>query len=117
MKPTTRILLYFVLPIIAILLFPLDSLLSSLPLVLFMVVLFIALGMLLLRGKSLALTLAIFLLGLNGIIRMMMFFSRSVSTTGQADLPFIITSLLSLVLSTYLLLRLDRPDVRIQMVS
>jgi hypothetical protein len=47
----------------------------------------------------------------------MMFFPNSVTSDGVVHLPFIITSLISMGLSFYLMLRLDQTDVRIQMVT
>jgi hypothetical protein len=46
---------------------------------------------------------------------MMMFFSTSVSAKGVINLPFAITSLLSMALSLYLLFRLDQVDIRSQL--
>ncbi len=68
------------------------------------------------RGRSTALTLAIFLQGLNVIMRLMMFFPN-LSKQGVYDIPWLITSLLSMGLSMYLVLRLDRTDVRVTMVT
>jgi hypothetical protein len=67
------------------------------------------------RGRSTALTLVIFLQGLNIIIKMMLFFSTSVSAKGVADPTFAITALLSMGLSLYLLVRLDSVDIRSQL--
>ena len=67
------------------------------------------------RGWSTALTLAIFLQGLNVIMRLMMFFPN-LSKQGVYDIPWLITSVLSMGLCIYLVLRLDRTDVRVTMV-
>lgn len=116
MTTLKRILLFFVLPIIAILLFPPQTLLSGLPVIGVVVLLFIGLGILLWRGRSTILTLSIFLQGLNVIIRLMMFYSNIIKV-GQFDPLYGITNILGLGLSMYLLLRLDHVDVRSTMVT
>ena len=116
MKPFERILFFFVLPILAILLYPPDLLLGGAAVLVVILILFIGLGILLMQGRELALTFSIFVQGMNAIIRLMMFFSNGFTTDGQAHAVFIITSLLGSVLSVWLLMRLDRSDVRIQMV-
>lgn len=116
MTTTNRILLFFVLPILAILLFPPRTLLSGLPVIGVAVILFVILGIFLWRGRSNILTLSIFLQGLNVIIRLMMFYSNIIKV-GEFDPLYGITNILGLALSMYLLLRLDRVDVRSTMVT
>lgn len=117
MNPITRILLFLILPIIAVLAYPPDLLLNGLPLIAATVVMFAGLGFLVWRGRSLALTLSIFLQGLNIIVRLMMFFPHATTTDGQLVLPFAIATIFGMALSFYLMLRLDQGDVRIQMVA
>ena len=121
MKTYLRVLLFFVLPLIAPLLYPLDTLLPALPAVVFAAVVFILIGVLLWRGRSLALTFSIFLQGFNVIIRLMMLLSTAVTRSGSGDLhvdvPYIVLSLLSIAISMWVLLRLDRMDVHAQMIS
>ncbi len=118
MSLAKRILIFFVLPIIAVLSFPPGTLVGALPIIGIAILVFVCLGYLLWRGHTLALTLAIFLQGLNVIVRLMMFFPHAVDpVTSSIDLTFIISNLLGLGLSLYLLLRMDRPDVRVQMVT
>ncbi len=116
MQTSKRILLFFVLPVIAPLLYP-PSWMGGQIWIGFVLaaLLFIALGFALARGRSTALTLSIFLQGLNVIVRLMMFFSHSAPSAGAVDIPFIVASLLSIGLSTYVLLRLDKVDVRVLM--
>jgi hypothetical protein len=84
----------------------------------FVIVLFSVLGFLLIRGRSTILTLCIFLQGLNVIMRLMMFFPNAVEKgTAIYDWPYIVTSLFGLIISFYLVLRLDQSDVRVLMVS
>jgi hypothetical protein len=68
------------------------------------------------RGSSAALTLAIFLQGINVVIRLMMLFPN-LSKQGVYDIPWLITSLVSIGLSLYLVLRLDQTDVRVTLVG
>jgi len=117
MSTIQRILLFFVIPILAPLFFPPQTLMGGYLIILVDVILFGALGFFLMRGRNTALTLLIFLQGLNVIIRMMMFFSNATYHDGTANVMYIITSLISIVLSLYLVLRLDRVDVRTQMVD
>ena len=117
MKTSQKILFFFVLPIITPLLLPLKNLNNAWIGIIFVAALFGALGFLLLRGSSRALTLCIFLLGLNAIVRLMTFFQWSTFLDGTFNIPFILTSFLSIGLSIYLLLRLDRVDVRTMMIS
>ena len=112
-----RILLFFVLPIIAILAYPPAMLQKGIGLLFFVVLVFAALGYLVWIGKSAALTMTIFLQGLNVIIRLMMFFSNAVKEGQTANIIYIIFSLGGIILSLYLMLRLDRGDVRIRMVA
>jgi hypothetical protein len=116
MSTLERILFFFVLPILAILLYPPDLLLGGIAVLIVIVILFIGLGIMLMRGRAWALTFSIFVQGMNVIIRLMMFFSNGFTADGQAHAAFLVTSLLGLVLSIWLLLRLDRADVRIQMI-
>ncbi len=117
MKPIQKILLFFLLPTIAPLLYPPSSILAGLPVIAFGILVFVLLGILLMRGRSFALTLTIFIQGVNVIIRLMMFLPHAQTTSGQLDIAYVIASILSIVLSTYILLRLDRVDVRKQMIA
>ena len=76
------------------------------------------LGFILQRGSSTALTLAIFIQGLNVIIRIMMLVPNAYSPSADSyNWPYIITNLFGLCISFYLMLRLDRTDVRVLMVA
>ena len=80
------------------------------------VVFFVVLGIFLLQGRSLALTFSIFLQGVNAIVRLMVFFSNSFSNDGSVNVVYLVTCLMGLGLSIWLLLRLDRQDVRLNMI-
>ncbi len=115
MKINNRILLFYVLPTLAPLILPPQTLLSGIGAVLVAAALLLATGYFLQRGKPLALTFLIFLQGLNFIVKMMMFFSNSVSEKGIANPAFAVTAILSMGLSLYLLFRLDQVDIRSQL--
>lgn len=117
MNSTQRFIHFFILPILATILFPLDWLQRGLAGVLAAVILFVALGVLLLQGRSAVLTLSIFLQGLSVIVRLMMLFPHFTQHGGGLNLAFGLATALSIALSTYLLLRLDRNDIRAQMVK
>ena len=124
MKTYERVLLFFVLPVIAPLLFPPGELSGMVPDVLLgtvIAVVALLIGYFLWRGYSLALSFGIFLQGFNVITRMMMFLSGAVdrSSAGVAlvHYPFIILSVVSIGVSLWLLLRLDRNDVHGQMIA
>jgi hypothetical protein len=121
MKTYMRVLLYFVLPVIAPLLYPPSILLPALPVVAVVAVAFLLIGFLVWQGRSLALTFSIFVQGFNVIVRLMMFFSTAVTRIGtgptQVDYWYIVFSVLSIGLSLWVMLRLDRNDVRGQMTA
>ncbi len=109
------------LPVIAPLLFP-PSQFSKLDPVLLggaIAVVALVIGVFLWQGYSLALTFSIFLQGFNVITRLMIFFSTAVTLNAsrqpQVDFLFIGMSVLSIGISLWVLLRLDRVDVHAQM--
>ena len=105
------------LPAIAPLIYPPSILLPGLLLILIAFALLILLGVVIWRGRSWALRLMIFILGLNVIIHIMMFLPHAKTPQGVLDPIFIVASILSMVLSLYLVLRLDRTDIRTQMID
>jgi hypothetical protein len=118
MSTSQKILLFFVIPIIAApLIRPLQVILGTVGAIITILVLFVLLGYFLLRGSSTALTLSIFLQGLNVITYILMFFPNATFSDGSLNMTYIITSLISMAISTYLVLRLDQVDVRTQMVT
>ncbi len=110
------VLFFFVLPIISPLIFPPTTLESGFFLIIFEIILFALLGFFVVRGYLTALKLLIFLQGLNGIVRIMMFFQHATFNDGTANLMYILTSALSIGVSTFVMLRLDQIDVRSRMV-
>jgi hypothetical protein len=117
MSTSQRILFFFVIPILAPLILPPRLLEGGFLGIIVELILFGALGFFLLRGQSTALKLSIFLQGLNVIIRVMMLLPRSTYTDGTVDYVYIVTSVISIALSLYMVLRLDQVDVRTQMVN
>lgn len=118
MSNVQRLLLFVLLPMIAPMIFPPAMLTSGLALLPAVVVLFGLLGWMVWRGRSAALTLLIFIQGLNVIIRLMMLLPHAGTRGGGTiDWIYILASLISIGLSMWLLLRLDRTDVRVQMVA
>jgi len=75
-------------------------------------ILIIGLGYLVWRGSLRALTFAIILNGMNVIVRLMMLLSTVIDKQGKVNLQFGITGLLGLLVSFYLMLRLDQTDIR-----
>ncbi|MCC6146602.1 MAG: hypothetical protein IT308_03440 [Anaerolineaceae bacterium] len=117
MTTIQKILLFIILPIIALLSYPPKIFDGGLPLIFAVAILFIALGVLIWRGRSLALRFAIFVQGVNVIIRIMMFFSLSSDKEGAISYAGLITMTFGIALSIYLLLRLDKADIRLLMVK
>ncbi len=120
MTTIKKILFFVVLPLLAPLILPPRLLQPGGGPILFLGLLFgisaLLLSPFLWRGRTTALTLAIFLQGLNAVIRLMTFYPN-LAKQGVYDIPWLITSLVSLALSVYLILRLDRTDVRVTMIS
>jgi hypothetical protein len=79
------------------------------------IALFVGLGFLMLQGRALALTFCIFTQGMNVIIRIMMFFNNSFPSDGSTDIVYLIVTVIGILISFWLILRLDRQDVRLTM--
>jgi hypothetical protein len=117
-KPSlNQILLFFVLPLLSVLAYPPSTLANSLPLLGVVALSFLLLAVLLMRGSSRALTLAIFIQGMNVIIRIMMFFPHSTPRGALVNYPYMIITTAAILLSLYLVLRLDKADIRSQLVN
>jgi hypothetical protein len=111
MGKNLRIILFFVLPILATIIYPPQSLVDSLAAVVAALLFFGLMGYWMWTRRSLALTFSIFVQGINVIIRLMMFFSNSVDTGGTPNLLFALTSVIGLAISVWLMIRLDGQDV------
>jgi hypothetical protein len=112
MKTWLKILLLFILPTLALISYPPATIVSGWVAMLLVLVMVVLLGMRILRGGSLALTFTILLQGMNVIVRMMMFFNNTLPKNGTVDYVYLITNLLGMVVSFYLVMRLDRVDIR-----
>ena len=100
-----------------LLLFPPALLADALPLIAIVVAVMWGLGWMVWRRRTWALTLSIFIQGLNVIIRVMMLLSNAVDASGNVNLDFIVTSVLAIVLSWLFLYRLDNQDLRAAMAT
>jgi hypothetical protein len=95
------------------LMLPPDLLLSTNPLVLLVPILFFAfLGWAMLTLKKWGMTACIFVQGLNVIARLLIVFPHAVGVEG-ADWAFVITSLLSIVLSSAIVYVIDQPKIHV----
>lgn len=119
-----RMLLYAIFQVIPLLILPPSILFSqggissgAIALFIGFALIFVALGWGLMRGRGWALTMSIFIQGLNVIIRLMMVFPNAVSKQGVWDPILIILFLISIAGSAWLMVRLDRPDIRSMIVS
>jgi hypothetical protein len=116
MSTLQKALIFFILPILGILFYD-PSNLGKAPTLIAVVVAFIAfVGFLLLRGYSTALTFAIFLNGMNVIVRLMMLVSNAYSSKGVFQPGYTLFTFAGLAISFFLMLRLDRVDVRMTMI-
>jgi hypothetical protein len=119
MSTGLRTLIFIVLPILGVLVYPPQTILGGLPVILVAMIGFALLGWMEWQGRKWGLTLSIFLQGFNVIVRVMMFVSHAVKAPnvgGGADVPFIIASIIGILISLWVLLRLDRIDVQKTMI-
>jgi len=117
MSALKRVAPYLFLQFLPLLIFPLELLQQAWTLVVIVVVALSMLSFLVWRGRLWALTMSIFMQGLNVIIRVMMLLPRAISPTTGVDVLFATTSLLAIGLSWFLLYRFDRPELRAAMVA
>jgi uncharacterized membrane protein len=120
MSSARRLAPLFFLQVIPLILYPPSLMASGAAVLAVVAIAYLALGYMVLRGRSWALTLTIFSQGLNVIVRLMMFFSRAVTVVGETrvvDVAWIVTGLVGMALSVWFLLRFDRQDVRLLMTS
>ncbi len=109
-----EITLVAILQFIPALLLPPELLLSTNPLVLLVPLAFFAfLCWAMLTLKRWALTLCIFVQGFNVIARFLIMFPNVTGGEEGVDVMFLITSLLGVLLSTFILYVVDRPRVHV----
>ena len=112
-----RILFFFVLPFLGILLFEPSMFASGFTLIGIMIVFLITIGVFLYRGSLTALTFAIFLNGMNVLVRLLLILSNTIDKDGVFHPVFAIFTFIGLIISFYLMIRLDQEDVRQYMMS
>ncbi len=109
--------LYF-LQLIPLLIFPPSILLEGIVVVGVVAVAIVALGFMLLRRRAWALTMSIFIQGLNIVVRLMMLFPHAIdSESSGIDVAFVVSSLLAIAISGWFLIRLDRADIRMAVTA
>lgn len=105
-------LLFFLLPLAALLIWPPEMLPKALPVIGMVALLLLAVAALQFRGKDGALTFAIFIQGMNIIVRVMMIFTNGFTQKGEPVWLYLLTNLAAIILSFWLVVRLDRQDIR-----
>jgi hypothetical protein len=121
MSNRRQLLLIYIFQIVPLLFFPLETLKSGVVIVGILAIVFALLGYGLSRGRSWALSLSLTLQGFNVVVRLLMLFPNALmrlSTGGFVfDLTYLALSVVSIGLSLFFLLRLDRPDIRATIVA
>ena len=111
-----KVLFFFILPALGILFYNPATLVKAPLLIAIVAGFFTIIGVLLMRGYSTVLTFAIFLNGMNAIVRLLMLVSNAFAKNGVFQPGFAIFTFGGLAISFYLMLRLDKVDVRRTMV-
>ncbi|GAB4478911.1 MAG: hypothetical protein Kow0088_19230 [Anaerolineales bacterium] len=97
---------------IPVLLYPPRTLLSGISVLVVALLFFVLLGYGLWRRRLWALTMSIFVQGLNIIVRFMMVYPAAKTPQGNWNVELIALTAVAMVLSGWILLRLDKPDIR-----
>ncbi len=101
------------LQIIPIIIFPLETITAGISVFGIVFLIYALLGFGLWRGRNWALSMSIFLQGFNIIIRMMMLFPHAVDVKNSGwDISYILMAIISMAISGWFLVRLDKPDIR-----
>jgi hypothetical protein len=116
MSTFKKVLFFFILPVVAVLFYEPATLRSAFSLLWLVLLIFFGLGFLLWQGYSKALTFMIFLNGMNVIVRLMMLLSTAFNKLGVFNPLFTIFGVGGAAISLYLVLRLDKVDIRQHMV-
>lgn len=117
MRERRVLLAIILLQFVPILLYPPKTLMGGLGAVGAVLLFFALLGYGLWRGRGWALTMSIFLQGLNIIIRFMMFYPYAKSAEGVWNTELILFTAAAVIMSGWILLRLDKPDIRSLIVT
>ena len=116
MSQYNKILFFFFLPILGILFYDPTTLVKTPILIAIVVAFFALIGAFLLKGYATVLTFAIFLNGMNVIVRLLMLVSNAFTDKGVFQPGFAIFTFLGMVISFFLMLRLDKVDIRKTMI-
>ncbi len=116
MSQFNKILFFFFLPILGILFYDPATLVKASVLIAIVIAFFAIIGFLLMRGYATVLTFAIFLNGMNVIVRLLMLVSNAFTDKGVFQPGFAIFTLLGMAISFFLMLRLDKVDIRKTMI-
>jgi hypothetical protein len=111
-----KVLYFFLLPAIGMVFYPPAIIGKAYSMIGVVFLVFLILAAILWRGHSKALTFMIFLNGMNVIVRIMMLLSTAVSKAGVINMSFLIYGLAGAAISFYMMLRLDKVDVRQTMI-
>ncbi|PWH12920.1 MAG: hypothetical protein DDG59_15185 [Anaerolineae bacterium] len=112
MTPKKIFLAIILLQFFPVLLYPPRTLLSGIGVVVVALLFFVFLGYGLWRRRMWALTMSIFVQGLNIIVRFMMFYPAAKTPQGTWNIELVLFTAVAIILSGWILLRLDRPDIR-----
>lgn len=116
MSVLKKVLFFFLLPAIGMVFYPPSVIGSAFSAIGIVFLFFLILAAILWRGYSKALTFMIFLNGMNVIVRIMMLLSTAVSEEGVIDFSFLLFGIAGAALSFYMMMRLDKVDVRQTMI-
>lgn len=116
MSLINKLLFFFILPILGFLFYDPAILGKALVLIAIVTAFFVMVGLLLMRGYSTILTFAIFLNGMNVIVRLLMLVSTTFTKNGVFQPGFAIFTFSGLAISFFLMLRLDKVDIRKTMI-
>jgi hypothetical protein len=116
MNQLNKILFFFFLPVLGILFYDPTTLVKSPVLIAIVIAFFVIIGIFLLKGYATVLTFAIFLNGMNVIVRLLMLVSNAFTDEGVFQPGFAIFTFLGLTISFFLMLRLDKVDIRKTMI-
>lgn len=117
MSVLKKVMLFFVLPILGVFSFDPSVLSGGFVLIAVVALFFAIVGYSLWQGYSRMLTFAIFLNGMNVIVRLMLLLSGSFNKDGVFQPVTTLFLLIGFAISFYLMLRLDKVDVRLTMTK
>jgi hypothetical protein len=121
MSNRRQFFLIYLFQIIPLLFYPPELLKSGIVIIGILVLVYALLGYGIWRGRNWALSLSITLQGFNIVIRLLMLFPNALMRLPEGgfvfDLPYLALSAVSIGLSLFFLLRLDRPDIRATIVA